>query len=136
MAMTATDDSFNPRLLDSGPLFEKVKERVANESVKVTSEFPGDVYEDSRAVDLNVDGKEKPIGRSTITVKSDLQRKIVFTFYAETDIDVATRLVSLEDDPLLPVYTFRLWFLGFGLSCFGAVLGQIFVRTSDIAKSH
>jgi hypothetical protein len=49
------------------------------------------------------------------------------TFYAETDIDVATRLISLEDDPTLPAFTFRLWFLGLGLSCFGAVLGQIFV---------
>lgn len=45
----------------------------------------------------------------------------------ETDIDVATRLISLEDDPTLPIMTFRTWFLGLGLSCFGAVLGQIFV---------
>jgi hypothetical protein len=65
--MAAADDSFNPKLLDSGPLFndEKVEEKVANESVEVTSEFPGDVYEDSRAIDLGVDGKERPIGRST-----------------------------------------------------------------------
>ena len=47
-----------------------------------------------------------------------------------TDTDVATRLVSLEDDPTLPVFTFRMWFLGIGLSCFGAVLGQIFVSYS------
>ncbi|KAF9494717.1 OPT oligopeptide transporter [Pleurotus eryngii] len=38
-------------------------------------------------------------------------------------MDVATRLISLEDDPA-PVFTLRMWFLG--LSCFGAVLGQIF----------
>lgn len=44
-----------------------------------------------------------------------------------TDMDVATRLISLEDDPTLPVFTLRMWFLGLGLSCFGAVLGQIFV---------
>lgn len=42
-------------------------------------------------------------------------------------MDVATRLISLEDDPALPVFTLRMWFLGLGLSCFGAVLGQIFV---------
>lgn len=65
--MAAVEDSFNPKLLDSGPLFndEKVEEKVANESVEVTSELPGDVYEDSRAIDLGVDGKERPIGRST-----------------------------------------------------------------------
>ena len=40
---------------------------------------------------------------------------------------MATRLISLEDDPTLPAFTFRMWFLGIGLSCFGAVLGQIFV---------
>lgn len=65
----------------------------------------GDVYEDARVIDLDESGKERPI---------------------ETDIDVATRLISLEDDPTLPCFTFRMWFLGLGLSCFGAVLGQIF----------
>jgi hypothetical protein len=44
------------------------------------------------------------------------------------DRDYATRLISLEDDPSLPIWTFRLLFLGLGLACFGAVLGQIFVR--------
>lgn len=65
----------------------------------------GGVYDDVRAVDLGADGKERPI---------------------ETDIDYAVRLVSLEDDPNLPIFTFRMWFLSLGLSCFGAVLGQIF----------
>lgn len=65
----------------------------------------GDVYDDVRDIDLGEDGKERPI---------------------VTDIDVATRLISLEDDPSLPCLTFRTWFLGLGLSCFGAVLGQIF----------
>lgn len=133
--MAASDNSFHPKLLDGND--EKVKEMElqAKESVDVAtdSELPGDVYEDSRAIDLGDDGKERPIGRST-TVKSDLQcRGESFSpFYTETDIDVATRLISLEDDPSLPAFTFRLWFLGLGLSCFGAVLGQIFVRTSDI----
>lgn len=45
----------------------------------------------------------------------------------ETDLDVATRLISLEDDPNLPAFTFRMCFLGLGLACFGSVLGQIFV---------
>ncbi|EEB97874.1 hypothetical protein MPER_02715, partial [Moniliophthora perniciosa FA553] len=65
----------------------------------------GEVYDDVRVIDLGEDGKERPIS---------------------TDVDVATRLISLEDDPTLPCFTFRMWFLGIGLSCFGAVLGQIF----------
>jgi len=47
----------------------------------------------------------------------------------ETDEDYALRLMSLEDDPSLRIFTFRTVFLSLGLSCFGAVLGQIFVRT-------
>ncbi|KAF9262064.1 OPT oligopeptide transporter [Marasmius fiardii PR-910] len=65
----------------------------------------GDVYEKVRAIDLGADGKERPI---------------------ETSDDWALRLISLEDDPTEPVWTFRLWFLAIGLSCFGAVLSQIF----------
>lgn len=135
--MAVADDSFNPKLPDSGPSFidEKIKEKEASESVEVASEPPGDVYEDSRAIDLDADGKERPIGRST-TLKPPLAENIILTLFAVTDMDVATRLISLEDDPSLPVFTFRLWFLGLGLSCFGAVLGQIFVRTYDIAMPH
>jgi hypothetical protein len=42
-------------------------------------------------------------------------------------MDYAVRLISLDDDPELPIFTFRMIFLALGLSCFGAVLGQIFV---------
>ncbi|SCZ97545.1 BZ3500_MvSof-1268-A1-R1_Chr4-3g07241 [Microbotryum saponariae] len=44
----------------------------------------------------------------------------------ETAHDFSTRLISLEDDPSLPVHTIRMWTIGLGLTCFGAVLGQIF----------
>ncbi|GAA6030931.1 hypothetical protein JCM8097_008943 [Rhodosporidiobolus ruineniae] len=44
----------------------------------------------------------------------------------ETAEDIATRCISLEDDPTLPIHTFRMYFLGLGLTCFAAVLGQIF----------
>ncbi|KAF8993551.1 peptide transporter MTD1 [Cyathus striatus] len=73
--------------------------------VEKVNSIHGDVYDDLRDIDMGADGKERPI---------------------ETDVDVATRLISLEDDPSLPAFTFRMWFLGMGLSCFGAVLGQIF----------
>ncbi|GAA5917230.1 hypothetical protein JCM5296_002400 [Sporobolomyces johnsonii] len=44
----------------------------------------------------------------------------------ETAEDIATRCMSLEDDPEMVVHTFRMYFLGLGLTCFSAVLGQIF----------
>ncbi|KAE9394953.1 OPT oligopeptide transporter [Gymnopus androsaceus JB14] len=77
-------------------------EKIINESA---DSFIGDVYEDVRAIDLGADGKERPI---------------------ETANDWSLRLISLEDDPTLPVWTLRLWFLSLGLSCFGAVLSEIF----------
>ncbi|KAJ7595934.1 peptide transporter MTD1 [Mycena floridula] len=40
--------------------------------------------------------------------------------------DVTTRLISLEDDPSLPIVTFRLCLLGLGLASFSAILAQIF----------
>jgi OPT family small oligopeptide transporter len=75
-----------------------------------------EVYtEGPRLIDLGENGKERPI---------------------DSDADYALRLVSLEDDPTLPIYTFRTWFLGLGLACFGAVLGQIFYfrpQTIDVS---
>ncbi|KAL0571466.1 hypothetical protein V5O48_010502 [Marasmius crinis-equi] len=69
-----------------------------------------EVYtEGPRLIDLGDDGKERPI---------------------ESDSDYSLRLISLEDDTTLPIFTFRTWFLGLGLSCFGAVLGQIFIDVS------
>ncbi|KAJ7070868.1 OPT oligopeptide transporter [Mycena amicta] len=65
----------------------------------------GEVCEDIRAIDMDASGKEKPI---------------------VTASDWSQRLISLHDDPTLPVWTFRLWFLALGLSAFGAVLGEIF----------
>ncbi|KAF5366856.1 hypothetical protein D9758_006513 [Tetrapyrgos nigripes] len=82
---------------------EKTWEKESEE--KIPEAELGDVYEDVRAIDLGDDGKERPI---------------------ETAADWSLRLISLEDDPTLPVWTFRLWFLSIGLSCFGAVLSQIF----------
>ncbi|KAG6860795.1 hypothetical protein C0995_007505 [Termitomyces sp. Mi166 len=76
------------------------------DSVEIAESLKGDVYDDLRVIDMGEDGKERPI---------------------ETDIDVVTRLISLEDEPTLPAFTFRMWFLGLGLACFGSVLGQIFI---------
>ncbi|TFY64780.1 hypothetical protein EVJ58_g2402 [Rhodofomes roseus] len=44
----------------------------------------------------------------------------------ETAADFSRALVSSEDDPNLPIHTFRMWFTGLGLAVFGAVLGMLF----------
>ncbi|THU85518.1 OPT oligopeptide transporter [Dendrothele bispora CBS 962.96] len=84
---------------------EKLSEKESKEKIPLDITDVGDVYEDVRAIDLGADGKERPI---------------------ETAADWSLRLISLEDDPTQPCWTFRLWFLSIGLSCFGAVLSQIF----------
>lgn len=93
--------------------------------VAALSDNIGDVYDNVRAIDLGADGKERPIGKPL-----SLSPAITWLTYrttTETSMDYAVRLISLEDDPSLPIFTFRMWFLSLGLSCFGAVLSQIFV---------
>ncbi|KAJ7128699.1 peptide transporter MTD1 [Mycena epipterygia] len=96
---------------------EKYEEKNEKSSIQIAEPVQvAEVYDDLREIDLDDNGKERPI---------------------VTDVDVATRLISLEDDPTLPAFTFRMWFLGLGLSCFGAVLGQIFYfRPQTISVSQ
>ncbi|BGP34737.1 hypothetical protein JCM10296v2_006559 [Rhodotorula toruloides] len=77
---------------------------VYNGDVKATD--PAD-YSPDQPEDKNVlaNGKERPI---------------------ETAEDIATRCISLEDDPSMAIHTFRMYFLGIGFTAFAAVLGQIF----------
>ncbi|KAJ7210971.1 OPT oligopeptide transporter [Mycena rebaudengoi] len=80
---------------------EKSPEKVDLDNI----EEVGEVFADGpRLIDLGEDGRERPI---------------------VTDHDYATRLIALDDDPTLRVFTFRMWFLAVGLSCFSSVLGQI-----------
>lgn len=50
----------------------------------------------------------------------------------ETATDFSRALVSSEDDPTLPIHTFRMWFTGLGLAVFGAVLGMLFVSPEHL----
>lgn len=97
-----------------------------NEEVVAMDYQVGDVFEEHRAIDLDENGKERPIGQSTQSPQRVING---LTIPIESDADYALRLLSLDDDPSLRINTFRMWFLGLGLSCFGAVLGQIFVST-------
>jgi len=39
--------------------------------------------------------------------------------------DIATHVISVDDDPTLNPWTFRAFFIGIGLSAFGGVLGEL-----------
>lgn len=43
----------------------------------------------------------------------------------ENERDIATHVISIEDDPTLNPWTFRAFFIGIGLSAFGGVLGML-----------
>ncbi|TFY56328.1 hypothetical protein EVG20_g8969 [Dentipellis fragilis] len=51
--------------------------------------------------------------------------------------DVSVKVLSTQDDPKQPAFTFRFLFLGLGLSCFGSVLAQIYYfkpQTVSVAR--
>ena len=47
------------------------------------------------------------------------------TAVLQDERDIATHVISIEDDPTLSPWTFRSLVLGMGLSAFGGVLGKI-----------
>ncbi|RDW63662.1 hypothetical protein BP6252_11207 [Coleophoma cylindrospora] len=46
--------------------------------------------------------------------------------HLETAADIVTQVIDLDDDPNMNPWTFRMFFIGMGLSCFGAVLSEIY----------
>jgi hypothetical protein len=54
----------------------------------------------------------------TATVDADSEEAIL-----SDERDIATNVISVDDDPTLNPWTFRAFFLGLGLSAFGGVLG-------------
>jgi hypothetical protein len=42
----------------------------------------------------------------------------------QNERDIVTHIISVHDDPSLNPWTFRAFFIGFGLSTFGGVLGE------------
>jgi hypothetical protein len=82
-------------------------------------------------------GKERPIevSSSRASTSSELLFKDLETdpfqpfccrCVLQTDEDFGTRLISTVDDVNIPIHTLRMYVIGLGLTCFAAVLGQIF----------
>ncbi|KAF8491247.1 OPT oligopeptide transporter [Gautieria morchelliformis] len=77
----------------------------------------------SQALELSYSDHDEPEKRSISDSEPESESDAEVVRRAE---DVATLVLSTEDDPTLPVFTFRTIFLGVGLSAFGAVLGTIY----------
>jgi hypothetical protein len=88
---------------------EKYDEKDEKSSIQVAEPVTAEVYDDVREIDLDDNGKERPIGNSSTNLRLATDHLLIVT-----DVDVATRLISLDDDPNLPAFTFRMWFLGIG----------------------
>ncbi|OJA15807.1 hypothetical protein AZE42_12110 [Rhizopogon vesiculosus] len=57
-------------------------------------------------------------GIEAATVDADSEEVVL-----SNERDIATHVISVDDDPTLNPWTFRAFFLGLGLSAFGGVLG-------------
>ncbi|OJA14928.1 hypothetical protein AZE42_10911, partial [Rhizopogon vesiculosus] len=70
-------------------------------------------------------GEEKSFDRQgdieTATVDADSEEVIL-----SNERDIASHVISVDDDPTLNPWTFRSLFLGLGLSAFGGVLAEIY----------
>ncbi|KIK49247.1 hypothetical protein CY34DRAFT_20248 [Suillus luteus UH-Slu-Lm8-n1] len=72
--------------------------------------------------------------KSSVTVKGDIETSSGSTRETESDHNVvlqnereiATHVISVDDDPSLSPWTFRAVFIGLGLSAFGGSLAQIY----------
>jgi hypothetical protein len=76
-------------------------------------------------------GRERPIETA-----EDIATRFVLSLLSGKGEGMESSCISLEDDPTLHIHTFRMWFLALGLSCFAAVLGQIFYfrpQVSDLS---
>ncbi|KAI9058031.1 OPT oligopeptide transporter [Trametes sanguinea] len=73
------------------------------------------------------DVKDDFDGKRTVDVEShSVTDEDVGSTIIKRDEDVAVEVISAEDDPELPVFTFRSIFLGLGLSAFTSVLSTIY----------
>ncbi|KAF4602800.1 hypothetical protein EYR40_006017 [Pleurotus pulmonarius] len=74
---------------------------------------------------LKQDSPKSVVDTSSIGIDSDETSILAGETIARAE-DVAIKVISTQDDPSLPVLTFRAVFLGVGLSAFSSVLGTIY----------
>ncbi|KZW00642.1 OPT superfamily oligopeptide transporter [Exidia glandulosa HHB12029] len=83
--------------------------------------------------DVNV---EKSLGSEDVHER-ELQEERDEYLVQDYAHDIAVKVLSTQDDPSEPAFTFRMLFLGFGLGSFGAVLAQIYYfKPQTVSVSH
>ncbi|KAG1858091.1 OPT oligopeptide transporter protein-domain-containing protein [Suillus subluteus] len=70
--------------------------------------------------DNSFDGKGD-VETATVDADSDSEEGVL-----SNERDIATHVISVDDDPSLSPWTFRAFFIGLGLSTFGGVLAEIY----------
>ena len=63
---------------------------------------------------------DQPGDIETATIDADSEEAVL-----SNERDIATHVISVDDDPTLNPWTFRAFFIGLGLSAFGGVLGKL-----------
>ena len=84
----------------------------------------GNVSSDVKKVDSNQDDEIIVPRAGSVSYDHELEKSEGLV--VETAADLSTKIVTVEDDPNERAVTFRVFFLGTGLSVFGSVLAEIF----------
>ncbi|KAK5108447.1 hypothetical protein LTR62_008334 [Meristemomyces frigidus] len=105
--------------VDTDRVFDPAQESSRTYELQDADE-KGGFHATSDGVDSDTDTKGLP-------AYDDVREGAQITDHVETAADLVTKIIHAdEDDPDMPVLTFRTFFLGLGLSCFGSVLQEIF----------
>jgi len=86
---------------------------------------------------------EKPFDAKEISyhMKGDIETSTRETETAENVVlqnerEIATHVISVDDDPSLNPWTFRSFFIGLGLSAFGGSLGKVVENIESEGLTH
>ncbi|KAI0925229.1 hypothetical protein AcW2_005905 [Taiwanofungus camphoratus] len=103
------------------------------EAAEVVDQLPHIKHDTDEKADYPSDEKLDKLGSSSsgegadeLDVDDELYDENGKEKVLETADDFSRALVSMDDDPTLPIHTFRMWFTGVGLAVFGSVLGMLF----------
>jgi hypothetical protein len=84
--------------------------------------IPGATDKNSNSNSFDVKEKSYCVkGDIETSTEEDVTNEIVVL---QNEREIATRVISVDDDPSLSPWTFRAFFIGLGLSAFGGSLGK------------
>jgi hypothetical protein len=72
---------------------------------------------------------DEKVYHSNADVESTQESEETDNLVLADERDIATHVVTIQDDPFANPWTFRAFFIGIGLSAFGGVLAEIYYFT-------